>query len=617
MVLGCSKSPAPPPAADSGPGAEPPHVVYLADLSAEGNPYPDDRLRDGGGLLIREGAYRDFVPATSRTRLMGTLQTSNTASWATAAGHGLSGPTLFTVTDPVAPASLPGRVKFVTQTDQGLAVQAGVATAVETGTGHVLSVRPVLPLQEGGRPTELVLLKGIEVADGGGPLERGFDFAAHLPTLAPVAAALGVAPDDILLQVELQPVDATSELAAIGAWARRDDPVAYAIHLADGGNDRGLELGTWWADDGGVGAFSDALLRAPAAPGFADVGGVILGTYQSHDLRQAVTDPTNGHLLSDGFKAGWVASPGDAPEVTLKFVLLLPKGPPPYKVIIGGHGLGGRNTLGSESDTPFCFELAELFARQGFGCLGIDAVAHGSRGSFTDLFDVQDLRTTRDNFRQTIADLLQLSRLLPQLDFDTAHPGPDLDGARAGYFGHSLGSIMGALFLATDQRVQYGVLNVPTGGVGMMYQAPRIHDLLGALLAVNAGLDFFGNVADLDRTLPFFAAEGQALLEPADPFNYVGLLRRKHLLLQEGVGDMTLPNDNTDELFAALGFPEVTAPLADAGGVSGFVRVDPLRYGISDPNFDPHNVFWQIPQVRKQVMSFLQSQGTQLAPLDP
>ena len=51
--------------------------------------------------------------------------------------------------------------------------------------------------------------------------------------------------------------------------------------------------------------------------------------------------------------------------------------------------------------------------------------------------------------------------------------------------------------------------------------------------------------------------------------------------------------------------------------MSGFSRTNPADYGIDDPNFNPHGVFFRIPQTRDQAVHFLASHGTSLEPLQP
>ena len=135
-------------------------------------------------------------------------------------------------------------------------------------------------------------------------------------------------------------------------------------------------------------------------------------------------------------------------------------------------------------------------------------------------------------------------------------------------------------------------------------------------VAADTGWDYAAE-PQFDDSLLVLSAEGQAVLEPADPFNYGYLYAGKRVLAQEGIGDQTLPNANTDELFAAMGLSEVVAPRSSASGVSGYAKILPADYGVIDPSFNPHGVFFRIPQVAHQAVSYLASHGTQLEPLQP
>lgn len=618
--------------ASSAPDAGPvgPHPEWSADPHAPGNPFPDDRLVDGGALTFRDHFWEDYVAKIDLGKTLTTFEQGNAPSLATVSGHGNSGFTLVKLSDPLDPSSISGHV-FFAQKLAGTWTHGpeAVTQFVDPGDGkYFLAVRPAVPFANG-QPAALVLTQGLRTTSGA-LLVAPPDFAAaakKLDELPEITGALGVRQDQVLLELDLAVQDATADLVHIAQWASHDAPVSYQLHLPDGGNDPLLPLGVWtgpavstWADN----------LRNPDArnltpdAGYEDVGTVALGTFESHDLRDIQYD-ANGQLVSAAFKPEWVQNPDLAPTVPLHFVLTLPKqrqANGKYRVIIVGHGLQSRNTFdtsASRTTQTLVGAMAELMAQQGIGCIGIDALDHGTRGDITQFFNLKDLRSSRENFRQTEVDLLQLSRLVGQLDID-GDGVPDLDATDVGYFGNSLGSIMGAPFLAVDSRVKYGVLNVPTGGLAMMFlsdqQAPYLHEFVGLLVAVDTGWSF-GTQPQFDDALLVLSAEGQAVLEPADPFNFGYLYANKHVLAQEGVGDQTLPNVNTDELFAAMGLSAVQQTRSDPSGVSGFSKVLPADYGVTDPDFNPHGVFFRIPQVAHQAVSYLASHGTQLEPLHP
>src|SRR5439155_17881960 len=104
----------------------------------------------------------------------------------------------------------------------------------------------------------------------------------------------------------------------------------------------------------------------------AHVERVVLGEISARDIRENGT-----------WKAQWVQNPSLAPVVPLRFVLTVPEGTKPaggWPVVIGAHGMGGRNVPVYGDGDSFCMEMAEWLAREGIACLGIDAPSHGVRG---------------------------------------------------------------------------------------------------------------------------------------------------------------------------------------------------------------------------------------------
>src|SRR5207237_1491580 len=71
----------------------------------------------------------------------------------------------------------------------------------------------------------------------------------------------------------------------------------------------------------------------------------------------------------------------------------------------------------------------------------------------------------RDGLRQTVADLMQLVRVI-QAGMDVDGDGVnDLNGGRIYYFGQSFGGIYGTKFIAVEPAVRAGVRNVPGGAI--------------------------------------------------------------------------------------------------------------------------------------------------------
>jgi hypothetical protein len=90
----------------------------------------------------------------------------------------------------------------------------------------------------------------------------------------------------------------------------------------------------------------------------------------------------------------------------------------------------------------------------------------------------------RDGLRQTVIDLMQLTREI-QVGIDVNGDGrPDLDASKISYFGQSFGGIYGTTFLGVEPAVHAGVLNVPGGSITEIARlSPSFRPLVGIALA--------------------------------------------------------------------------------------------------------------------------------------
>jgi hypothetical protein len=96
----------------------------------------------------------------------------------------------------------------------------------------------------------------------------------------------------------------------------------------------------------------------------------------------------------------------------------------------------------------------------------------------------QTIVSNRDGQRQTIADLMQLVRVI-EVGMDVSGDGSRaLDPSRIYYFGHSLGGMYGTIFLTVEPNVRAGVLNVPGGAFWEALRlSPDLRPLAGQSLA--------------------------------------------------------------------------------------------------------------------------------------
>jgi hypothetical protein len=144
------------------------------------------------------------------------------------------------------------------------------------------------------------------------------------------------------------------------------------------------------------------------------------------------------------------------------------------------------------------------------------------------------------------------------------------DGAEAYYFGISLGGIEGGTFMGLSPDVTRGVLNVPGCEWSfMMWRSTDFNQLYPILAIIYPD--------PLDRQV--LTAAAQSEFDYADPATFAPHLLgdplpgtpRKHVLLQESVGDAQVPNHATETLARTI-------------GLSGLELVQPI-YGI--PAGDP------------------------------
>jgi hypothetical protein len=204
------------------------------------------------------------------------------------------------------------------------------------------------------------------------------------------------------------------------------------------------------------------------------------------------------------------------------FNLYLPSGPMPtggWPVAIFGHGVGGSKQ-GSTPAPPGggdSLALAASLAEQGIATIAINVVGHGfgplstltvtpSVGAPVTFLEggrgidqngdgiiannegisaaaPESIIGDRDGQRQTVADLMQLVRVI-EVGVDADGNGAaDLDASHIYYLGGSLGGIYGTTFLAVEPDVHVGALNVAGGLGGSNRYSPVFRAAFGASLA--------------------------------------------------------------------------------------------------------------------------------------
>jgi len=378
-----------------------------------------------------------------------------------------------------------------------------------------------------------------------------------------------------------------------------------------------LSMGAFATSQGG------ALLAAFNAGSFANVGSVVIGAikvpyYLSNDGVGNLAAGVLPGAVTAHFSVDATGTPAVKTTETVPFLMTTPKpgsiiaGVPaagPWPVVIFQHGF--------TVDKSVVFGIANTLAKAGFASIAIDSVLHGSRTFGIDLvtqavdpvtlkatgpvtanvpdgtadtsgqwyINLNYLLTFRDNIRQSVADLIHLTRLLEVQSMDvvsntTGAPGadavPDLNVAiPISYVGHSNGGILGTMLAAVEPAIKTFVLSNP-GGIysDIALNSTELSPLVLGGLAAKGVLP---GSADFNA---FFVA-AQTTLDDGDPVNYGGLATAagKNLLMFKQLGDLVVPNTATDALAAAFGMKQVansvaasTWPLGAVSGIgAGFV----------------------------------------------
>jgi len=294
----------------------------------------------------------------------------------------------------------------------------------------------------------------------------------------------------------------------------------------------------------------------PEAPETEEIAAEVTGTFPSPDFRGDC-----GTLDPDYYGS----VPITAPMVDLAFLLTLPRGAElePAPVAIFLHGVDDTKELSRVA--------AEVLAGEGIATIGIDMVEHGSRATGpTDwiwpmlrLIKFERPAQGRDNIRQTAADLMQLVQVLRTgladldvLPFGAPDGRPDLDPSELLFYGNSMGSSVGAIFMAIEPEVGAGFFSVPMGPfTGLMLDLGLFQPNEPLLGLVRFGLDVlrFSPTRFLELGILY-----QELYEPGEPSAYSPFMVSsplegrgpKNVLYTQVVDDPLSPASPTNEALA-------------------------------------------------------------------
>jgi hypothetical protein len=255
----------------------------------------------------------------------------------------------------------------------------------------------------------------------------------------------------------------------------------------------------------------------------------------------------------------------------------LPKSEDPnekFPVIVYGHGIGGDSDAG--------WSVFANLKTQRVAVVGIDAQKHGIHPtanpqgtSFNKVMDffamnVQALTLealkARDNFRGSTFDKLQLVELLFQ-DGDLNDDGiAEINANQLGYYGLSLGGIMGVELLALEDRIQTALLTVPGANLAKVVSKGEI---------VRPFMTVFYGLVGGQKYFEASMSIAQVLLDAADPGTFAPWVQlnrlanrvaKPNVLQQMAMNDQTVPNVSNAALARAFRYPHLK-PVSQSIGV--------------------------------------------------
>ncbi len=318
---------------------------------------------------------------------------------------------------------------------------------------------------------------------------------------------------------------------------------------------------------------------------FEHVSKIAIGSFKAPWMltEMNVFDPNKlaGNLVAGDFKdiPIMVAFPEEAEEITAD-----------SNIIIFQHGINDAK----EEVLP----ILDMLTERGYIVISIDLPMHGARSVCnTDLIDNFSSRrelpdglvdcsgegflglnvfATRDLIRQAVIEQVILVQVLKGVDFsslDSSIKFSTINPNNIKYWGFSLGTIIGNIFITVDDSIKAAVLNVG-GGVFTDILMDTKETISGGLFAALSSMGLEKGTKELDD----FLYLAQTILDPADPINYT---RDFPILLQKSIDDPVIPNRTTDALSVTLG---LVNPL------TGQVSPNFKSYQMDD--YDPYRLFW-------------------------
>ena len=210
----------------------------------------------------------------------------------------------------------------------------------------------------------------------------------------------------------------------------------------------------------------------------------------------------------------------------------------PYPVVLLAHGINGKK--------EDLFLLAVALARAGYASLVLDTAGHGERPR---IGGKAVMSLSPDEFHmmcaQTIVDYRRA--------VDFVKTRPDLNGAKIGYVGVSLGGILGGVFVGDEPRIKTAVFWAAGGNWGKLLTTSQLNG--------KPKTDAVPTTTTTVPTTPSVTAGKSAtdlekIMADVDPLYVLPQAAGHPLLFINGDKDVIVPTPCTDELYAAVKEPK-------------------------------------------------------------
>ncbi len=576
---------------------------YHHDPTCATNPFPSDALVSAGTLTLPTERFTWTLPRSSAFDQARAYVTTVASSY-DADGFSTIAPIVISVDYPVDPATAADGVALFRFTGTTPAPDPTVLVATYDSNLSSLVLQPQTPLAPATMYGVVVDADLLSQASGA-PTTRSRQFGEALAEAGPELAALvaaGGPSDRIALAFTFTTQSIHEPLYAVRDRIFGVLGSALAPSFADAFT--GVYEGTF---ANGSPEFTATMVDANVTV-TSNIGFMVNGTFETYDFRGP-----DGRGWDDALVNGTSAPPTE----TIIFRMTLPPGTPPaggWPLVIFGHGLGGN-----ESDV---YEQGQHLSSLGFAVAGVSAIEHGRRGDVISFFDWDSIPGTRESFRQTTADQLQLLRTLQNGQGLGMAPFTDLNLDDVTYYGISLGGILGSGFVATAPGVDRGLLIVPGGHLSLELYAQAVGvNYLWPYIGSRSGIDYLTQQEEWNDFLGGFTQLVQIGLDPGDPVNWAPMIDTgvTPILMLESEGDNWVPNDTNEALRRALGIPLLTQATTDVAGVSGtwLYRLVDFPEHTELSTREPHG-WYSTPEfceARTQAFRWLETRGQEV--LDP